>query len=161
MPNKPDVKPPKRLYLFILLIPVFMFGVLGAFMGFLGDSSNPLSGFLWGIGIGVAVFAVCGAGMFIWEWIKKEVDKGKLLPYLLIGFAVAVAISGYLALNLGSPTCEEYSEEPQSSCVSYADDGFEVTGEQQWEKFWSTLPITAVIAGLVAALVHSKAQKRE
>jgi len=158
-PEKQNKDMPKSFYLLIALLPVFMFGVLGGFLGLTGKNPNFLSGFLWGVGIGIAIFVVCGVGFFIWEWIKKEADKGKLYPFLLVGFVVAVAISGYLAISLGNPSCEESSEEPYSSCVSYADDGFEATPEQKWEKFWSTLPVTTVITSLVAYIVRQNMEK--
>ncbi len=128
-------------------------------MGLIGDNSNPLSGFLWGIGIGVAICVAMVIGMFGWERIKQEAEKGKLYPYLLVGLLVAIAISGYLAINLGNPSCEESSEEPYSSCISYADDGFEATSEQKWEKFWSTLPVTVIITSLVAYIVRQSMEK--
>lgn len=158
-PQKQNKETPKSLFLLIALIPVLMFGLLGGFLGYMGKNLNFLSGFLWGIGIGIAIFVVCGIGMFGWDWIKKEAEKGKLYPFLLVGLVVAVAISGYLAINLGNPSCEETSEEPYSSCVSYADDGYEATTEQKWEKFWSTLPVTAVITSLVAYIVRQNMDK--
>lgn len=158
-PQKQNKEMPKSFYVFIMSIPIFMFGVLGAGLGLIGDSSNPLSGFLWGIGIGIAICIAMVIGMFGWEWIKKEAEKGKLYPFILVGLVVAIAISGFLAINLGNPSCEESSEEPYSNCVSYADDGFEATTEQRWEKFWSTLPVTAIIASLVAVIVRNEMEK--
>jgi membrane protein implicated in regulation of membrane protease activity len=103
-PQKQNKEMTKSFYVLLMLIPVFMFGVLGAGLGLIGDNSNPLSGFLWGVGIGVALCVAMVIGMFGWEWIKKEADKGKLYPYILIGFLVAIAISGFLAINLGNPS---------------------------------------------------------
>lgn len=136
-----------------------MFGVLGGLLELISKNGHPVSGFLWGIGIGLALCLAMVVGMFGWEWIKKEAEKGKLYPFLLVGFVVAVAISGYLAINLGNPSCEESSEEPYSSCVSYADDGFEATDEQKWQKFWSTLPVTTIITSLVAYIVRQNMEK--
>jgi hypothetical protein len=160
-PQKQNKEMTKSFYVLLMLIPVFMFGVLGAGLGLIGDNSNPLSGFLWGVGIGVALCVAMVIGMFGWEWIKKEADKGKLYPYILIGFLVAIAISGFLAINLGNPSCEESSEEPYSSCTSYADDGFEATDEQRWQKFWGTLPVTAIITSLVAVIVRNEMEKNK
>ena len=141
----------------IALFTLLPMGLLGAFLG----ENSRLSGFAWGISIGIALFIVMGVGMFGWEWIKKEADKGKLLPFLLVGFIAAIAISGFLAINLGNPSCEESSEEPYSSCISYADDGFEATSDQQWDKFWGTLPVTTIITSLVAVIVRNEMEKNK
>lgn len=141
----------------ISLFTLLPIGLLGAFLG----ENNRLTGFAWGIGIGIALFVVMGIGMFGWEWIKKEANKGKLLPFLIVGFIAAIAISGFLAVNLGKPSCEESSEEPYSSCISYADDGFETTSDQKWDKFWSTLPVTAIITSLVAVIVRNEMEKNK
>ena len=44
-------------------------------------------------------------------------------------------------------------------CVEYADDGYEATGDQKWDKFWSTLPITVIIASLIAVIVRNQMEK--
>ncbi len=160
-PQKQNKETPKTFYYFLMLIPVFMFGVLGGLLELISKNGHPLSGFLWGLGIGFALCLAMVVGMFGWEWLKKEMDKGKLYPYILVGLVVAVAISGFLAINLGNPSCEESSEEPYSSCVSYADDGFEATTEQRWEKFWGTLPVTAIITSLVAVIVRNEMEKNK
>lgn len=152
---------PKSFWLLIASLPVLMFGLLGAFMGFVDNKSNALPGFLWGVGIGVGVFIVCGVWFFGWEWIKKEADKGKLLPYLLVGFAAAIAISGLLAINLGKPSCEDTGDAPYSSCTQYADDGYEATSTQKWNKFWGTLPVTVIITSLVAYIVRNEMHKKK
>jgi MFS family permease len=131
-------------------------GLLGAFLG----ENNRLSGFAWGMGIGIGLFAVMAVGMFGWEWIKKEAEKGKLLPFLIVGFIVAIAISGFLAINLGNPSCDEYESDPRGSCIRYADDGYEATSDQKWDKFWGTLPVTVIISLLVAYIVHSQTEKK-
>lgn len=140
-----------------------MFGVLGAGLGFVDDSSSPLTGFLWGIGIGAALCVVMAAGMFGWEWIKKEVDKGKALPFFIVGIIVAIAISSYLALSLGNPTCLESTDTDNrgSTCIEYADDGYEATSDQKWDKFWSTLPVTVIITSLVAVIVRNEMEKNK
>lgn len=160
MAEKQDKHVPKALYL-LGLIPVLMFGLLGAFFGFLNDNSSPASGFLTGLGVGAVILLVCGAGMLISEWIKKEAGKGKLLPYLLVGFLAAIAISGFIAVNLGKPSCDEQGDAPYSSCISYADDGFEATSDQRWDKFWGALPVTAVITSLIAVIVKNGADKNK
>lgn len=152
-------KQPKIEYL-LLLIPVFMAGVVGGFLGFVNHNSNPLTGFLWGIGVGLGILIACGVGFFGWEWVKKEAGNGKLLPYLVVGFLAAIAISGLLAINLGKPSCEEHADAPYSNnCISYADDGFEATSNQKWGKFWSILPITVVITSLIAVIVRNQIRK--
>ncbi|MDK2899092.1 MAG: hypothetical protein PWQ10_279 [Patescibacteria group bacterium] len=151
-------KQPKIEYL-LFFIPVFMAGAVGGFLGFV-NHSNPMSGFLLGIGVGLVIFIVCGIGFFGWEWIKKEAGKGKLLPYLLIGFLVAIAISGMTAINLGKPSCDEYADAPHSDgCISYADDGFEATNSQKWNEFWSVLPIRVVVMSLIAVIVRNQIRK--
>ncbi len=80
----------------IALFALVPMGILGAIL----NGNNRLVGFAWGIGIALALIVVMGVGAFGWEWIKKEAEKGKALPYFIIGFLVAVAISGYLAINL-------------------------------------------------------------
>lgn len=143
-----------------LLFPMFSFGLLGIILGFIGDDFSPLSGFVWGTGIGFVVLAVCGVGMLGWEWIKKEADEGKLRPYMLCGLLVAIALSGWLAWGLGDPTCIEQSDDPvYSSCVDYADDGFEATSGQKWEEFWSKLPVAIIICLLIAYIAHSQVEK--
>lgn len=151
-------KQPKIEYL-LFFIPVFMAGAVGGFLSFV-NHSNPMPGFLWGIGVGLVIFIVYGIGFFGWEWIKKEAGKGKLLPYLLIGFIAAIAISGILAINLGKPSCDEHADAPYSgSCISYADDGFEATGNQKWDEFWNALPVTVVIVSLIAVIVRNQIRK--
>lgn len=149
------------LILVILLFATIPMGLLGAFLGYADKDASPITGFVWGIGIAIALLVVFGVGMFSWEWIKKEADKGKLLPFILVGFIVAIAISGLLAVNLGKPSCEESSEEPYSSCISYADDGYEATSDQRWVKFWGTLPVTVIITSLVAVIVRNEMEKNK
>lgn len=149
----------KAVYLFVL-IPVFMFGAVSGFLGFVNHNSNLLTGFLWGICIGVGVLAVSAIGFFGWEWIKKEADQGKMRPYMLSGIVAAVVISAFLATSLGSPTCDEQSDDPvRTGCVSYADDGFQATSEQRWEEFWRKIPITIIVCLLIAYVVYSQVEK--
>ncbi len=159
MPENKNKEMPKALYL-LMLIPVFMFGVMGAILEFLGDSS-PISGFLWGLGIGAVICVVLLVGAFGWEWIKRDAEKGKLLPFLIVGFIAAIVISGFLAINLGRPSCEEYDDDPRGSCITYADNGFESTSDQKWDKFWSTLPVTTIITSLVAVVVRNEMEKNK
>lgn len=138
---------------FFALMPM---GILGAFLG----ENNRLTGFAWGVGIGIALFVIGIVGTFGWEWIKKEAEKGKALPYFIIGFLVAVVISGYLAIKLGSPSCiESDTDNRGSTCLEYADDGYEATSEQKWNKFWSTLPVTTIITSLIAYIVRNEQHK--
>jgi len=149
----------KGIY-FLLLIPVFMFGFIGGLLGLTGENPDPVSGFLWGIGIGIAVCGVSFIGIFGWDWIKKEVGKGKLLPFIIVGIIAAVAVSAYLGMSLGKPSCVESDTDNRgSSCVEYADDGYEATSDQKWDKFWSSLPITVVIASLIAVIVRNQMEK--
>jgi hypothetical protein len=161
--TKPDNKKPQngwRGWLAISPLFIFQFCLFGL-MGFLFDSSNRLSGFLWGFGIGLGILIISAIGFFVWEWIKKGADKGNLLPYLLVGFVVAIAISGTLAINLGTPSCDDQGDAPYSSCVSYANDGFETTSSQKWDKFWHTLPVTVIITSLIAVIVRNEVHKRQ
>lgn len=158
-PQKQNKEMSKSFYLLIMLLPVSMFGLLGGFIGAVNKHSNFLSGFLWGVAIGLAICIVMWIGMFGWEWLKKEADKGKLLPYMLGGLVAAIAISGLLAINLGKPSCDEQGDAPYSSCTSYANDGFETNSSQRWNKFWETLPVTVIIGLLVAYIVHGQVEK--
>ncbi len=160
--SKPKDKKPQDTwretlsFLPIFLLPLSMFG----FMGFLFNSSNRLSGFLWGFGIGLAVLLICLIGIVGWRWLEGELGKGKLFPYVLIGLFAAIAVSGFLAINLGKPTCDEQGDPPYSSCVSYADDGYEASSNQKWDKFWGTIPVTVIIASLIAVIVRNKTHKK-
>lgn len=159
MTEKKDKKLTGLLYL-LLLIPVLMFGFFGAFIAFLGDSSSVWSGFLGGIAVGVVLCGVIGVGTLGWEWVKKEAAKGRLLPYMIVGFVVAIAISAYLASSLGSPSClESDTDNRGSTCLEYADDGFEATSTQKWNKFWGTLPVTLIITSLSAVIVRNEMEK--
>ena len=158
--TKPNDKEQPNVYLIAAPILAFQFGMFGL-LGILFDSSNRLSGFLWGIGIAIALAIACVVGYLCWEWIKKEADKGKLLPFMLIGFVAAIAISGLLAVNLGKPSCDESGDPPYSSCTQYADDGFETTSTQKWNKFWGTLPVTVIITSLVAVIVRNEMEKNK
>jgi MFS family permease len=142
----------------IALFTLMPMGIFGAFLG----ENNRLAGFAWGVGIAIALFVIGIISTFGWEWIKDEAEKGKTLPYFIIGFLVAVAISGYLALNLGSPTCiESDTDNRGSTCLEYADDGYEATSEQKWGKFWGTLPVTVIITSLVAYIVRNEREKKK
>ena len=152
-------KQPKAEYL-LLLIPVFMAGAVGVFLGFVNHNPNPLSGFLWGIGAGFVILIICGIGFFGWEQIKKEASKGKLLPYMIMGFLAAVVISGLLAINLGKPSCDEHADAPYSgNCISYTNNGFEATTAQRWKKFWEILPVTVIVCLLIAYVVRNQVEK--
>lgn len=155
MKESPSQKVSGIAWLAIMLIPTIMFGLLGAIIGFLDDPSKILIGFIWGFGVVAVLMAFGILATFGWEWIKEQANQGKLLPYVLVGAMVAVAVCGYLALNLGSPSCDEYGEAPYNSCLSYGDDGFKATGKQQWGKFLSSLPTFMIISVLIAVIVHS------
>lgn len=160
MTSKDDNKMSKGLYFILALFTTLPLGFMGAFIGFMEDDVSAFTGFAWGIGIAVALVVVSFAGIYIWEWIQKEAYKGKLLPFLLVGFLAAVVISGYLALNMGSPTCiDSETDNRGSTCLEYADDGFEATDEQKWDKFRSTLPVTVIITSLVAYIVRQNMEK--
>lgn len=153
---------PKSLFAILLLIPVIFFGVLGGIMGLVGGRFSPASGFFWGVVIAIGLFAIGAVGVFGWEWIKKEADKGKLLPFILVGVIVAIAISGYLAMSLGDPTCiDSETDNRGSTCLEYADDGYEATSEQKWSKFWGSLPVTIIITSLVAVIVRNHMEKEK
>ncbi|MEK7621483.1 MAG: hypothetical protein AAB395_04000 [Patescibacteria group bacterium] len=148
------------LYVFLALFATIPMGLIGAFFGYKSETSNAISGFLWGIGIAVALSVFMIIGYLGWEWVKKEADEGKMRPYMLCGLLVAIAISGWFAWGLGEPTCIEQSDDPvRSSCIDYADDDFEVTAGQRWEEFWSKLPVTLIICLLIAYIAHSGAEK--
>lgn len=149
------------LLFLVLLIPVFICGIIGGVVGFSNNQSNHTSGFLWGIGIGLVIVGALFACTFGWDWIKKKAEEGRLFPYMLGGLLVAIMISAYLAYNLGNPSCEESSDEPNGTCLTYSDDGFEATTEQQWRKFWSTLPTFTVISLLIAYIVQGASHKEK
>lgn len=163
MPNeKQNKETPKSLFAFLLLIPVFMLGAMGAFMGLLSNNFSPLSGFLWGAVIAIVLVAVGLVGTLGWEWIKKEAEDGKLLPFIIMGVGAAVVISGYLAVTLGDPSCVESETDNRGSyCIEHADDGYEATSEQKWDKFWSTFPVTAIITSLIAVIVRYEMEKNK
>lgn len=160
--EKQNKETPKSLFAFLLLIPVIMFGAMGAFMGLLGGKFSPQSGFLWGAVIAIGLCAIGLVGTLGWEWIKKEAEKGKLLPFIIIGIGAAIVISGYLAISLGDPSCLESETDNRGSyCTEYADDGYEATSEQKWDKFWSTFPVTAIITSLIAVIVRNHMEKEK
>lgn len=149
------------LYVVLALFATIPMGLLGAFLGYIDDDTSLFTGFAWGIGIAIALLIVMGIGMFGWEWIKKEAAEGKLRPFMLSGLIVAIAISGWFAWGLGDPTCIE-STDPDgrpTTCLEYADDGFEVTSGQRWEEFWSKLPATLLICLLIAYIAHGQSEK--
>lgn len=153
---------PKSLFVLLLLIPVVMFGGMGAFMGIVSGKFSPLSGFAWGAVIAIGLCAIGLVGTYGWEWIKKEADKGKLLPFIIVGVGAAIVISGYLAISLGEPSCMESETDNRGSyCTEYADDGYEATSEQKWDKFWSTFPVTAIITSLIAVIVRYEMEKNQ
>jgi MFS family permease len=152
-------KPVKALF---LLFPAVLIGLLGGFTASSSGNHSFITGFLWGFGIALVGFAVIALGMFAWEWIKEEAEKGKLLPFILVGIAVAIAVSGYLAISLGDPTCvESETDNRGSTCLEYANDGYEATSDQKWNKFWSTLPVTVIIASLIAIIVRNHMEKEK
>lgn len=143
----------------LLLIPIAMFCLMGLLLGAL--NGDPGAGFLWGGSIGIVTTVVIFLGMNGWEKLKDEMSKGKLYPYVTVGVLAAAALAGYMAFNLGNPSCEEYdSGEPRSSCVQYADNGYEATTEQRWEEFWKVFPVAAIIGGLIATIVHHNIHPR-
>ncbi|MGE5327816.1 MAG: hypothetical protein ACM3KH_00610 [Thiobacillus sp.] len=139
---------------------MLMFGGIAAITELSRKNGDPLSGFFSTLGICIALMAVCAICVFGWEWIKVEAQKGKLLPYILVGLIAAIVVSGYFATTLGKPSCEERDDAGTfSSCAQYADDGFDATTNQKWDKFWNTLPITAVITTLIAVIVRNEVEK--
>ena len=161
MTKSDDKKSQDGLQDLLSFAPVFLIQLTGSgLIGFLVHSSNRILGFLVGFGIGLAVLLICLIGSLAWKWLEGEMAKGKLLPYLLIGFLAAITISGVLAINLGEPSCDEQGDPPYNSCVSYADDGYEASSSQRWDKFWGTIPVTVIIASLIAVIVRNKTHKK-
>ena len=153
----------KGLIIVILLFATIPMGLLGAFLGYADVDTNLFTGFTWGIGIAIALLVVMGIGMLGWEWIKKEAEEGKLRPFMLSGLIVAIAISGWFAWGLGDSTCIE-STDPDgrpTTCLEYADDGFEATTEQRWREFWGKLPVTLIITSLIAVIVRNEMEKNQ
>lgn len=147
------------LVIVISLFTLIPMGILGALLG----ENNRLTGFAWGIGSVIALFVVMGVGAFGWEWIKKEAEKGKLLPFMIVGVLVAIAISSYLAQSLGNPTCIETTDTDNrgSTCIEYADDGYEASSDQKRDKFWGTFPVTVIITSLIAVIVRNEMHKKK
>lgn len=144
----------------LVLFATIPMGLLGAFFGYLDKDTTAITGFAWGIGIAIALLIVMGIGIYGWEWIKKEAKKGKMYPFLIIGVLMAVVISSYLAMTLGSPSCVESDTDNRgSTCLEYADDGYEATSSQKWDKFWGTLPVTVIITSLIAIIVRNEMEK--
>lgn len=144
----------------LLLLPIVGFCLIGLFLGSI--SGNAVAGIFWGGGIGIAVTVVSFISIFGWDWLKSEMTKGKLFPYIAVAIIVAIAISGYFAFTLGKASCEEYDDTaPRSSCIQYADNGFEATSEQRWGEFWSKFPVTVIITSLIATLVHHNVHKKK
>lgn len=153
--------PNSALYVVLALFATIPMGLIGAFIGYMSETSSAVTGFLWGIGIATILGVVMLIGYLGWDWIKKEAEEGKLRPFMLSGLIIAIAISGWFAWGLGDPTCIE-STDPDgrpTTCLEYADDGFEVTTEQRLEEFWSKLPVTLIICLLIAYIAHSGAEK--
>lgn len=144
----------------LLLIPIAMICLMGVFIGAL--NGNPGAGFLWGGGIGIVLTVVIFIGMNVWEKLQDEMGAGKLYPYVTLGILAAAVIAGYMALTVGDASCVEYdSSEPRSSCIEYADDGYEATADQQWAEFWKVFPVAAIIGGLIATIVHHNIHPRK
>lgn len=145
-----------------ILFPAMLVGLLGGFTVSAGGKQSFITGFTWGVGVALVGIAVIALGMFAWDKIKKEAEMGKLYPFIIISVAVAIAVSGYLAINLGSPTCVESDTDNRgSSCTQYANDGYAATSDQKWNKFWSTLPVTVIIASLIAVIVRNHIEKEK
>jgi len=143
----------------MIIQAAFIGGLIGAFDGnIIGGIAK---GALWGVPIGIAGYIIVIVYGKAAEWFQKELKKGSSFVYMLIGVLCAIAISGYLALSLGNPTCIDRDTEPRGGCLEYDNDGYVATTDQRWAKFWSSLPITLVIACLAAALVHSKTQAKK
>lgn len=148
------------LYVLLTLFATIPMGLIGAFLGYKSETSNAISGFLWGVGIVAILGIVMVIGYLGWKWIKREANEGKVRPYMLCGLLAAIAISGWFAWGLGGPTCVEQSDDPvHTSCVDYADNGFEATTEQRWAEFWSKLPATIIICLLIAYIAHGQVEK--
>lgn len=149
------------LYVVLALFATIPMGLLGAFFGHNSETSNAVTGFLWGIAFAVSLCVVMIIGYIGWDWLKNDANEGKLRPYMIGGLIVAIAISGWFAWGLGDPTCIE-STDPDgrpTTCLEYADDGFEATTEQRWSEFWSKLPVTILICLLIAYIAHSQVEK--
>lgn len=136
--------------------------LLGGFFGFTSDNFSVYTGLFWGAIVGVGLIIVYGAGSLIYKWFETEMNKGRLLPYTLIGFVIAIVASGSLAISLGSPTCLDVEYDNRGGvCQEYANDGYDPASNQRWAKFWSTLPFTIGIASFIAYRVHSAKHKKK
>ncbi|MDQ3159034.1 MAG: hypothetical protein M3P98_02790 [bacterium] len=160
--EKKDQDFSKWLIPFAFAMPSIMFGIIGALVGYFDKEASvkgAFTGFIWGFGVGVAISVICFAWIYIWKWLKDNADKGKLFPYILGGIAAGIIISGYIAISFGKPSCDEYDGAPYNSCISYDDNGFEPSSDQQISKFWSTLPVAMIITILISIIVHSYRKK--
>lgn len=141
----------KILTPFVGIVPL---PFLGAFIGHVTES-GVASGFFWGLGLGIVLVIIFGLGGLVWRLIEEEVNKGKLWPYILAGLLASLVISTSLAVYMGEPTCLEYEYDDRGgTCLERANDGYKATDKQRWGKFWSTLPISTVVASLIAIYVH-------
>ncbi len=153
----------KSLYVFIALFATMPMAIMGAIFGYMGETSNVLSGFLWGLGTAITLGIVLTIGYVVWGRLKDEARDGRLWPYIIGGIIAAVAISSLFAFTLGDPSCIE-STDPDgrlTACLEYADDGFEATAEQRWEEFWGKLPVVALICLLIAYIAHVQVEKSQ
>ena len=94
--------------------------------------------------------------------LQNEMNVGKLYPYITLGILTGALLATLMAFTLGNSSCEEYdSLEPRSSCIQYADDGFEATSQERLEEFWRVFPVAAIIGGLIATIIHHNVHKKK
>lgn len=109
-----------------------------------------------GIVLGVFISAIVEILHDYTQKLLKKKSNTKWLIIFIAGIIAPIVIGLITASTLGNPSCEEYSDGPQQTCISRSEDGFKVTYEQRKEKFkeiffQSSFILTAITIASIAS----------
>ena len=99
----------------------------------------------------IRIFMFVGIVFAAYWFALQSGEKRGRARALMISAAWCFGIALVFAAKVGEPSCEEYDSDPRGgACVSYADDGYTPTVEQQDETFvfWSLLLTVPAMAGV-------------
>ncbi len=72
---------------------------------------------------------------FCWSTAKDNAKNGAYKSVLWKGFLWCAGIALFASVNMGSPSCENYSDPVYGGCEEYADDGFDPTTDERAANF--------------------------
>jgi hypothetical protein len=101
---------------------------------------------------------VSGLVWYVYKTAKESAEAGEPLRVIGKGLLYCVIAALFAASQMGEPSCED-GDPIHGGCDSYADDGYDPTREQRYERFAKAFVL--LYAPVVAAAFQEMEKRRK